>query len=139
MGNWFYNNEDAINRSETDFITHESDLFSVVPISKSPLRNFLERWQWFRLLRIWRQRTEISTSKEENIHYISDKRIDNFIALLNTVLGVMMLIVPLWILAFLESLVQKLSVISAFIVLFLISVSLVTVAKTYESLAATAV
>ncbi|KAG8531369.1 uncharacterized protein KY384_002998 [Bacidia gigantensis] len=141
LENWLYNNDSAINRPETEFITFESDLFSVVPTIKSPLRKFLEISRHFRLLKIWKQRPSDCPARvpeDENVHYTSDKRMESFIAALNLALGVTMLIAPLWILAFLENLVQKLGVIFAFIVLFLTTVSFVTVANTYESLAATA-
>ena len=49
-----------------------------------------------------------------------------------------MLIAPIWILSFLEKIVPRLAIISAFIVLFVILLSLATVAKTFECLAATA-
>lgn len=53
-------------------------------------------------------------------------------------LGLIMLIAPLWILAFLGGLVQRLTAISAFIVLFVALVSITTAAKPFESLAAAA-
>ena len=70
--------------------------------------------------------------------YISDKKVDRFIAALVMTLGLIMIIAPLWILAFLHVTVQKLGVISAFVVLFVTLVSATTVAKPFESLAAAA-
>ena len=49
-----------------------------------------------------------------------------------------MLIAPLWILAFLESQVPRLGVFSALIVLFVVLLSVTTVAKLFESLTAAA-
>ena len=72
------------------------------------------------------------------MHYISDEKIDRFIATFIIGLGLIMLIAPLWVLAFLGGLVPRLGVISAFIVLFVSLVSLTTVAKPFESLAAAA-
>lgn len=139
LENWFYNNGNAILAEETDYIKHHSDLFSLVPTPKSPLRSLLERSSHFRLLRLW-QRKDIDRpgSQDENVHYISDEKIDSFIATFIMTLGLIMLIAPLWILAFLEGLVQRLGVISAFIVLFVALVSITTVAKPFESLAAAA-
>lgn len=75
---------------------------------------------------------------DNNVHYISDEKIDRFIATFIMTLGLIMLIAPLWILAFPGGLIQRLGVISAFIVLFVALVSVTTVAKPFESLAAAA-
>ncbi len=77
-------------------------------------------------------------SDDKYVHYISDKKIDMFITAFIMSLGLVMLIAPLWVLAFLGGIVQRLSVISAFIVLFVALVSVATVAKPFESLAAAA-
>lgn len=77
-------------------------------------------------------------SDDKNVHYMADKKIDRFITTFIMIVGLAMLIAPLWILAFLEPLVQRLGVISAFIVLFVTLVSVTTVAKPFESLAAAA-
>lgn len=139
LENWFYNNGNAILAEETSYIKHHSDLLSVVPTPKSPLRSLLERSSHFRLLRLWQRKdNDQSTSQDENVHYISDEKIDSFIATFIMTLGLLMLIAPLWILAFLGGLVQRLGIISAFIVLFVALISLTTVAKPFESLAAAA-
>ena len=67
---------------------------------------------------------------------MADNKIDRFSTTFIMIVGLAMLIAPLWILAFLEGLLQRLGVISAFIVLFVILVSVSTVAKPFESLAA---
>ncbi|KAL2788856.1 hypothetical protein BJX66DRAFT_339903 [Aspergillus keveii] len=54
------------------------------------------------------------------------------------VIGLVMLIAPIWILTFTEPIVLKLTIITIFILLFLSLVSFGTNAKPYESLAATA-
>ena len=124
---------------ETEYIKHPSDLFSLVPRVKSPLRLLLERSSRFRLLKLWQQKTvDHSASEDKDIHYFSDEKIDHFVATMIMGLGLIMLIAPLWILAFLEGLVPRLGVISAFIVLFTALLSVTTVAKPFESLAAAA-
>ena len=141
LENWFYNNGNAILEAETEYIKQSSDLFSVVQKSKSPLRVLLEHSHHFRLLKVWQQKDVEDTTKthnDKNIHYISDEKIDRFIATFIMILGLIMLIAPLWTLAFLEGLVQRLGVISAFVVLFVALVSVTTVAKPFESLAAAA-
>ena len=139
LENWFYNNGNAILEAETDYIKRSSDLFSVVPKSKSPLRVLLEHSRRFRLLKLWQdENVDGTVHSDEDVHYTSDEKIDRFIATFIMVLGLIMLIAPLWILAFLGGLVQRLGVISAFIVLFVALISVTTVAKPFESLAAAA-
>lgn len=139
LSNWFNNNGNAILAEETDYIKHPSDLFSLVPRLKSPLVSLLERSSRFRLLRLWQQEDiENLTSNDKNVHYYLDKKIDRFITTFIMGLGLVMLIAPLWILAFVGGLVQRLGVISAFIVLFVALISVTTVAKPFESLAAAA-
>ena len=123
---------------ETEYIKKTSDLFSLVPTPKSPLRSLLERSSRFRLLNLWRQKNVDPSLNDDNVHYIADKKIDRSITAFIMTVGLAMLIAPLWILAFLEGLVPRLGVISAFIVLFVALVSVTTVAKPFESLAAAA-
>ena len=137
--NWLYNKENAILEPETEYIERSSDLFSVVPKAKSPLRVLLEHSNRFRLLKLWQEKNvDAAGYSDENVHYFSDEKIDRFIATFIMVLGLIMLIAPLWILAFLGGVVQRLGVISAFIVLFVALISVTTVAKPFESLAAAA-
>lgn len=53
-------------------------------------------------------------------------------------LGVVMLITPLWILAFVTDTVSRLSIITAFLLVFWALLALTTVAKSFESLGAAA-
>ena len=116
--NGFHNSPNAILEAETRYITQSSDLFSLVPAAKTPLRRLLERYRQFRLLRLWRQDPSDSVMKDEHVHYISDARVDHFVTVFIMSFGLTMLITPLWILAFVGGVVQRLGVISAFIVLF---------------------
>ena len=139
LDNWFYNNGNAILAEETDYIKYPSDLFSLVPRTKSPLRLLMENSSRFRFSKWWQQKTvEGLAGGDETVHYSSDEKIDRFVATVIMGLGLIMLIAPLWILAFLEGLTPRLGVISAFIVLFVTLLSVTTVAKPFESLAAAA-
>ena len=139
LENWFHNHPNAILSSETEYINRPSDLFTLVPASKSPLRLLLERSRRFRLLKIWRQKPSDSTMvRDENVHYISDAKIDHFVTIFIMSIGLIMLIAPLWILTYLGGLARRLAVSSAFIVLFVVLISWTTVAKPFESLAAAA-
>ena len=68
---WFYNSRSAISTEETDYINHTADLFSLVPEPRnSPLRSLLDHSSRFRLLPLWRQKTnDPIASKDENVRY----------------------------------------------------------------------
>lgn len=110
-----------------------------MPRVKSPLRLLLERVPHFLKLRLWEQKiTDQSGTEDESIQYFSDEKIDRFVSSFIMSLGLIMLIAPLWILTFLGGLVQRLGVISAFIMLFVALLFFTTVAKPFETLAAAA-
>lgn len=62
---------------------------------------------------------------------------DAFVSVVVCVVGLATLVTPLWILIFVNALVIQLGVITSFIVVFLVLIQSVTVAKPFESLAAT--
>ncbi len=81
---------------------------------------------------------ELPLYDKNEAKYFSDKRIDGFITVIIIALGTLMLIAPMWILPNLENTNAKLGGITGFVVLFLGLISYTTVAKPFESLAATA-
>lgn len=109
----------------------------MVPKTKSPLRRLFEHWKGFRLFRFWREDAEAQAHSENTI-YTSDKRIDLFVGLITTIIGLAMLVIPLWILAFVNGLVGRLAIITAFLVIFLCFVAALTIARPFEALGATA-
>jgi hypothetical protein len=141
IGNWLENHMNAIQAEEAAYINHTSDLFSVVPKPKSPLRNLFEKSLHFRIFRPWRvKRDDIENYSYDMKHelYISDERVDAFISIIIACTGLVMLIAPLWILEFTKSSIASLAWITGFIVLFLCMVTYATVAKPFETLGATA-
>jgi len=135
LKNWFANNPTAILPKETEFVTHLRDLFAMVPKAKTPLRRALERSSRFRLFRLWKTPPPI---EDCNIHYTSDQRIDLFVNTIIALVGLVMLIVPLWVLAFVTWVVHRLAIITSFVVVFLCFVSFTTVARPFETLGAAA-
>lgn len=114
-------------------------------LPKTALRDFLERSQYFRLHRLWSKRPsaqDVIDSRahysDPDVHYISDQRIERMLTIAITSMGVVMLVTPLWILAFVQEQTRRLGVITAFVMVFLGLLSFTTNAKTFESLAATA-
>jgi hypothetical protein len=142
ISTWLSNEQNAILDEETAYISKTSDLVQLVPKAITPLRQLLERSSRFRLSRLWAKRPPDlpthSVSNSETVHYSSDARIDRYIGVTITVLGMGMLIAPLWVLAYTGAMWKRLCVITGFIVLFLCLVAFTTVARPFESLAASA-
>jgi hypothetical protein len=139
--NWHYNHNDcAIAQEEQKYLTQTHDLFSLVPRVKTPLRRLLDRWRKFRVHPFWRdeQPPELPVYDQDLVTYFSDKKVDRFITIIIVGIGTVMLIAPVWILQALTAPIPKLGTITAFIVLFLGMISYATVAKPFETLAATA-
>ncbi|KAL5334669.1 hypothetical protein BJX70DRAFT_350980 [Aspergillus crustosus] len=146
LRNWHHNHDGAITAEERKYV-EKNDLFVLVPKDRSPLRRLLERSSRFRFFRLWKTSNcknndkpnpELPFHTQQHIHYSSDKRIDRFVTLTTIATGLIMIIAPIWILAYTDPAACKLAVITVFIFLFLTLVSLGTNAKPYESLAATA-
>lgn len=137
LQNWFYNHDDqAILPQEAAFVNYSDDLFSVVARPKTPLRRLLERSRHFRLFKLWQTRPK--GSPDENIHYNSYDRIDAFVSVVIVVIGLLMLITPLWILGSIAPVKERLAIITAFLMVFLCLVTFTTAARPFESLGAAA-
>lgn len=134
LSNWFSNNDQAILAEETDYVKYSEDLFAVVSKSKTPLRLLLERSSHFRLFRLWLKPSQ----GDQNVYYTSDQRIDTFVDIIIALIGLIMLIVPLWVLAFVTPVVHRLAIITSFVVVFLCFVSFTTIARPFETLGAAA-
>jgi hypothetical protein len=141
IANWFFNQDGAILAEETAYIDKPNDLIQLVPKSRTPLRGLLEKSSRFRLSRLWAAKNPPlpqHSAHPEEIHYSSDTKIDNSIGITITILGMLMLIVPLWVLNETNGTRTRLGVITGFIVLFLGLIAFTTVARPFESLAAAA-
>lgn len=134
ISTWFSNHPGAISPPETEYITHTGDLVPLVPKAVSPLRRLLEKSTKFRLLRFFLKRSYDSGT----VHYTSEAKINNFVDGIMVVVGLGLLIAPLWILAFVTEPVQRLAIITAFVVVFLPIVTFASLARPSEALAATA-
>lgn len=111
----------------------------MVPRVKIPRRKLLQKSTNFQLLRFWRDRKapELATYNEGFVRYNSNQRIDRFLNILVMVLGMGMLIAPMWILVYLTTDEAKLGTITAFVMTFLGILSTVTATRPFEILGAT--
>ena len=142
LSNWLSNVKNAILEEEAGYINQRHDLVQLGPKSNTPLRQLLERSSYFRLWSIWKKAPPKDAIENfphpETLHYSSDSRIDSYIGITITIFGMIMLIIPLWILTIIEGTMKRLGVITGFVVLFLCFIAFTSVAKPFESLAAAA-
>lgn len=142
--NWLKTHPEAISPKESAFIDGHDDLFAISATVRTPLRRAFERFRWFRWYRLFRRVPEHLNEDPPNYYdpdttvYYSDKRVDSFVNIVICISGFLILVVPLWILYYLSSRQSQLAVITVFIAAFLSIVQSVTIAKPFESLAATA-
>jgi len=117
-----------------------TDLICVVPKDKPPLRRIIDSSLFLRTLKLWedKRRNVPEDPGLADVSYYSEKRMDRFVTAAIVILGMAMLVAPLWVLQALGDLKKKLVVITVFVLVFLLVVSFTMVAKPFEALAATA-
>lgn len=144
--NWHYNHGDsAIVADERQYLEHGADLVSLAAQEKTPLRRAIDNSQRLRTLPLWRQMQrsggdggEAAVRDQGHVAYFSNRRLDGFASGAIVVLGVAMLLTPLWVLQALEAPTAKLLVITVFVLVFLLTMSFTMAAKPFEALGATA-
>lgn len=139
----------------------------LVPKERTPLRRLMDRYQVFRKISIFRERKVRSLSTynilrfddyqlnqshyghndPENFEtnttiYTRDSVINKCVTCTTILLGLAMLVGPLWVLQYISTaesgLHNRLTVITVFLIGFTIMISVLTVATPFETLAATA-
>ncbi|KAM7201292.1 hypothetical protein V8F33_003392 [Rhypophila sp. PSN 637] len=142
--NWHYNLDHAAISPEEQTYLDKPDLVRLVDEEKTPLRKVIDNSLRLRTLPLWKIKKNdmeppaVPTFCAAQISYYSNQRINKFASSVIVLIGVAMLIAPLWILQALNTLELKLAVITAFISVFLLLVSFAMVAKPFEALGATA-
>jgi hypothetical protein len=142
---------------ESDFINHDGDLVSLVPKSQVPLRAFLEKYDWFMLFRLFRDKpvsvilpnsvTHSDELKRGNhysdphtqITYQSEDRIRAIITVMTLAAGLAFLLVPPWGLWLLDTVTAERSamiIITCVVSGFVILLGSITVSRPFETLGA---
>ncbi|KAI1172668.1 hypothetical protein F4777DRAFT_495460 [Nemania sp. FL0916] len=141
---WFDNNEGAIMEAEKEFIEHRDELISMSS-PKSMARKWFEDQILLRAdmgLRFLRKKrgqySALGSRDEKSTHVFSDQAMDTLESLAVFLAALVMLVGPLWILERLDTLQRKLIVITVFVFLCLGFLSLATLGRPFEKLAATA-
>jgi hypothetical protein len=136
--NWHTTNEGAIHTKKLAYLDETDDLFQINPHFRIPLWHFLEKSSRFGWLPVFRRKPQDTTSYDpDTMYYERNERIENFITIIVCLVGLFMLIAPLWILQQAPSPGPRLAIITTFIVAFLGLMQSVTIAKPFETLAAT--
>ena len=151
IDNWMNrNNDHAISPEELEFFKRKTDIIPVVQAMKSPLRKLAERKfgsTWARLTPFTievdkPEHYEYGEEGKSAVTYFNDSVIDRAIENITLILGLAMMLLPLWILQLVAASYShiwlRLLVISIFMVAFTIILSAVTASRSVEILAATA-
>ena len=132
----------AIDSAESDFMWKKDDLIPVCPKNRSWFRTVLEKSALLRTACfgrfLQRKPDDIETIGDGQTIWHNEKRVESFSSMVIAIVGLAMLIGPLWILAYLSDPPNKLGAITGFIVLFFVLVGVATAARTFEALAAAA-
>lgn len=136
--NWLNSHPLAVDENESSFIEREGDVFNIVTRERTPLRAFLEKFDRFRTSKFFQRAPAAHGYDSKTTIYHSDEKINRFVNAFTGAFGLLMLVTPLWILFYIPSTKYQLVVITIFITLFLGTVQSFTVARPFESLAATA-
>ncbi|KAL2687391.1 hypothetical protein Neosp_004951 [[Neocosmospora] mangrovei] len=138
--NWHYNHDNvAIAKEEQEYLQHDKDLICVAQKDKTPLRRLIDSSLTIRTLPIWRHKDKaVPNYDAEHVSYYSDSRMDKFASAVIAIIGVVMLITPIWVLQAMDGLKAKLGVITAFVLIFLLTLSFAMASKPFEALGATA-
>jgi len=67
-----------------------------------------------------------------------NEKLEKFVTVIICLVGLIMLIVPLWILTYVKGMKERLGIITGCLVLFLLLIQGVSIARPFETLAATA-
>ncbi|KAF2500480.1 hypothetical protein BU16DRAFT_451984 [Lophium mytilinum] len=139
---WFENHIGAIAIPERDYITHLEELIAVQPKDRSWFRGILEMTRFLKMP--WMRHFFTRIPLDNKIIYDgrgywqNDRNVEKFSSWVIAVVGLGMLVGPIWILAFVADSAKRLGVITGFIALFFILVAVATTAKVSEALASAA-
>lgn len=132
----------AIEDRETRFLEYKDDLIPVLPKTKSRFRTFLESTLLLRIPVVKnifdREPDDVSIIGDGQTRWHNDKRVERFSSIVVALVGLAMLTGPLWILQYVNGSGVRLGIITGFIAVFFILVSVATTARIFDALAAAA-
>jgi hypothetical protein len=129
----------AITASETGFVTHKSDLISINERVRPPLGRWLEACRILRTWRIFKAKfVEGLHVKADATSYSSDQTFESVTSIGIIVLGLSMLLAPLWWLEDVSDSKDRLKIITGFVILFISLMTVATINRPFEVVASTA-
>lgn len=136
---WHWNNHGAILDEEQAYITHEDDLMAICPHERGYLRKLIGRFNLAQRHRFFRRTPDGTENYDPETQYLARlDRIDRLVSGIILLAGLVILIAPLWILHSVVDDTVRLGIITGFMVMFLVIVTIVCGMKPGESLGATA-
>ena len=141
VSRWLDNLRFGIDADERKYLEHDEDLIRVTPDSKTPMRKLIDRSEFLATLRIWKDKHKekhLPWFITEDVKYFSEKKIEAFATATILFLGVVMLIVPLWLLVIIKPMYAKLGTITAFVFVFLMTMAYILAEKPFQALSSAA-
>ena len=135
---WLKTNPSAITHDETQYLEQAGDVVPLVPKAKSPIQRLLATSRLLRLSRIFRARPRAAHANEIGTRYFSEAGFDMFSTCVTIVSGLLLLFGPMWWLNMVNDSGIRLAIITAFVSLFTLLLTLSTISRPFEVLAATA-
>ena len=131
MEAWATDHPNGIPGAELQYLKSGDELVYVLPKEKSPLRRIYNKAEsmglgWFR-----RKPTDAIGFDPETTLLQEDERAEAVLNRVILLIGLLMLVGPLWILEFLKTITHSLAVITCFIILFRFLVSFATAARPF--------
>lgn len=135
--NWLHRG--AIIEDEANFAKHRSDLISINSRSRTPLGRWLEGCRKLHHWKIFREKEVPDLHvKSASTVYSSNQKFDRLTSRTIIVLGLVMLLAPMWWLEFVSASETRLKIITGFLCVFITIMSTATVNRPFEVVAATA-
>lgn len=127
----------AIRAKEMEFIDHEHDLISINDHPSTPLGKMLAATKIIRLSRFM-QAKPIAEAQSSSTHYSSDESLGNLSTASIIILGMGLLMGPIWWLDAVNDSTIRLGIITGFLAVFMALMSLATVNRPFEVVASSA-
>ena len=139
---WLINHPGAIAFPEWQYIKHKEELIAVQPKVRSWFRGILEMTRFLKIPCIkpcfTRKPYDYNVINDGQGIWQNDKKVEGCSTLTIAVVGLGMLVGPLWWLNFVEAQEIRLGIITGFIALFFVLVAVATTARVADALAAAA-
>ncbi|KAF2132947.1 hypothetical protein P153DRAFT_309790, partial [Dothidotthia symphoricarpi CBS 119687] len=135
--NWLA--RDAIDPDEAAFIDHKSDLISINSRNRPPLGQWLEacsKLHFFKLFKA-KQLDDLHVQSASTT-YSDNTKFEGFTNISIILIGLVMLLAPMWWLEYVSTSETRLKIITGFIVAFIAMMSTATINRPFEVVAATA-